>query len=1124
MRFTSWLRSLKSLVGRVQSTRTERRQRPRRRPQRLALEILEDRVTPSTVSWINPSGGDWDTGSNWNTGKIPGASDDVVINIPGQNTFTVTHSGSATDVVNSLTSQDALVVSGGSLSLAASSTVDDLQVDGGTLLANADLTVTGPDGYLAPDGRGPYSFLFISGTLGGGGTLYLDGNTSSLLGYSSVNVNLSIVNQGTAILANVTLGSGASFTNANGAILQAGIDTILNGSGTLVNEAGGTVLKEESPTYPQYNPSYFEILVPFSNAGLVEVNSGTLIIGGGSSSSGDYTAAASTLLEFQGSQSFTAGSISSAGQVEFDGPATVAANYSVSGTTNVGGSVAFSGPVNINGTQLIDNGTADFTAASFASPLSLDDVYLNGTLLLGGDLTITGPDGYLTHDNIDTGLYSFFFNSGTLGGSGTLCLDSSTSSLLGYSGVNVNLPIVNQGTAIVANVTLGSGASFTNNNGAILQEGIDNSLTGSGMLVNEAGGTVLNVPHPTYGPNNYFAVLVPFSNAGLVEVGSGGTLVIGGGSSSTGDYTAAAGTVLDFQGTQSFTAGSTISADSGSMVEFYGVVTTNGATLALTGGGSFQLLGGTLVDGTATLTAGSSMQIAGGTLDNFALENAGAMTWTSGTVEFTHGASFTNAATGIFNDQTDGTFGGDGSYCPAFTNQGLFVKSGGTGTTYLNMMLYNSGKVEVQSGTLSLGCDYYPSGGTITGPVTAPGTSNSGEYPVVPSQPISVGTFTQTATGDLYEEIGGYAAGTQYGQIDVLNSVALAGTLHVVLINGFTPKLGDQFEIINNQGSSPVSGTFAGYPEGATVWSGQYGFTITYAGAGGNNVVLTLTQIQYPTAVALASDHPSGSVYGQMVTFTATVSATTAPSVTPTGSVQFLIDGSDYGTPVSLAGGSGSVMANLPAGSHSVTADYTSASPSFANSDSAPFTAIVSPATLSVTASAQTKTYGQSLTFGSGSTQFSNSGLQNGETIGSVTLAVNNNGGAATAPAGGSYTITPSAATGGTFTPSNYTITYNTGTLTVNKYTFTYTIPNDSQTYGSPANFATDLGTAITTGVNGEKLDIAYSSTGDTATAAAGTYSITCVLSNGTGLLSNYSVTLQPGTLTVTTARAPSTF
>jgi hypothetical protein len=94
-------------------------------------------------------------------------------------------------------------------------------------------------------------------------------------------------------------------------------------------------------------------------------------------------------------------------------------------------------------------------------------------------------------------------------------------------------------------------------------------------------------------------------------------------------------------------------------------------------------------------------------------------------------------------------------------------------------------------------------------------------------------------------------------------------------------------------------------------------------------------------------------------------------------------------------------------------------------------TLTVTPAVLSITASNQSKLYGQTVPFGSGGTAFASSGLQNNETIGSVTLAVSGNGGA-TAAAVGNYTITPSAATGGTFIAGNYTITYYTGTLTVN--------------------------------------------------------------------------------------------
>ena len=106
----------------------------------------------------------------------------------------------------------------------------------------------------------------------------------------------------------------------------------------------------------------------------------------------------------------------------------------------------------------------------------------------------------------------------------------------------------------------------------------------------------------------------------------------------------------------------------------------------------------------------------------------------------------------------------------------------------------------------------------------------------------------------------------------------------------------------------------------------------------------------------------------------------------------------------------------------------------------------------------------------------------------------------------------------GTGLASNYSVTLTNGTLTVNAKALSYTIGNDSQTYGTLANLSLDLPGSFLTGVNGEDLTLAYASTGDTATALVGTYAITGVVSDGTGLASDYSVTLVPGTLTVTPA------
>src|SRR5207253_3202983 len=113
-----------------------------------------------------------------------------------------------------------------------------------------------------------------------------------------------------------------------------------------------------------------------------------------------------------------------------------------------------------------------------------------------------------------------------------------------------------------------------------------------------------------------------------------------------------------------------------------------------------------------------------------------------------------------------------------------------------------------------------------------------------------------------------------------------------------------------------------------------------------------------------------------------------------------------------------------------------------------------------------------------------------------------------------SYAIT-AAVMDGSGLASDYDVTLTNGMLTVNRYAFSYTLRNDSQTYGTAANLAADLPATITTGVNGENLAIRYSSTGDTMTAHAGSYAITGTLTDGTGRASDYAVTLTNGMLTV---------
>lgn len=97
------------------------------------------------------------------------------------------------------------------------------------------------------------------------------------------------------------------------------------------------------------------------------------------------------------------------------------------------------------------------------------------------------------------------------------------------------------------------------------------------------------------------------------------------------------------------------------------------------------------------------------------------------------------------------------------------------------------------------------------------------------------------------------------------------------------------------------------------------------------------------------------------------------------------------------------------------------------NDDSGTISNVINPATLSITAIDQSKCFGETFTFNG--SEFISSGLIGAETIGSVTLTSTGASAGATA---GIYAITPSGATGGTFNPSNYGITYFEGEMVVN--------------------------------------------------------------------------------------------
>jgi hypothetical protein len=175
----------------------------------------------------------------------------------------------------------------------------------------------------------------------------------------------------------------------------------------------------------------------------------------------------------------------------------------------------------------------------------------------------------------------------------------------------------------------------------------------------------------------------------------------------------------------------------------------------------------------------------------------------------------------------------------------------------------------------------------------------------------------------------------------------------------------------------------------------------------------------------------------------------------------------------------------------------------------------VTPAPLTIKANDNTKVYGT--TFTPASTAFTTPvAPQNGETVGSVT-ETSPEGTPATAAVPGPYAIIPSAATGGTFTPGNYTITYVNGALTVTPVPLTVTANDATKTYGQTVVLP-DTAFTTTGLVNGDTVtSVPVTSAGTLALAPVGgsPYAITPGTATGTYVPGNYTVTYVDGKLYV---------
>lgn len=123
------------------------------------------------------------------------------------------------------------------------------------------------------------------------------------------------------------------------------------------------------------------------------------------------------------------------------------------------------------------------------------------------------------------------------------------------------------------------------------------------------------------------------------------------------------------------------------------------------------------------------------------------------------------------------------------------------------------------------------------------------------------------------------------------------------------------YTLIDNDGTDPVSGTFAGLPEGALIVPN---LQISYRGGTGNDVTITVLGPSVTTATTLAAT-PNPAHALEAVALTATV---TASSGTPSGNVFYFDQESLLGSAPLVAGIATMTTSSLAPGAHNLTATF----------------------------------------------------------------------------------------------------------------------------------------------------------------------------------------------------------
>ncbi|HET6249366.1 MAG TPA: CARDB domain-containing protein [Tepidisphaeraceae bacterium] len=577
-----------------------------------SAEGLEPRRLLAAVSWVGASSGDWDTAANWSNAAIPTAADDVTINTsPG---ITVTHS-TGNDAVNSITSNNPFILSGGSLTVATTVSLTKSFTIAGGILSGATITGTGGELMVSPTGG-----VLDGATLDSDISLPDGANLTITNGVTLNNANIVISAVTTSTAVTFNLSSSPSINGTGGIVLGGSapsldlvsldnsVGGLTIGAGIAIAGAGGTIATAAGAGTITLNGAISANAIGsgvnidgqgWDNEGTISaLNGGTMNINADVGSNGSITETNSTLLLGGIVTDITnvtrsGGTINLAGFLSSDS-GTFTFNNQTGSWNLTGGMVGTCTLVFTNGNSLIPTSdTGTFDDVTLDSDLMIPDgaslTVTDGLTMVGANVTLEAAESattlnFLSNEDQDiaggqidlegvtpANNFVVFDNAG-----GNTTLDA-TASIVGSGGT---IQAINSG----GNATIIGSITASMPGQAIILAGDASSLLGSISAI--GGGTLTD-------------------NANLGVSGSisetDSTLNLGATYGSISNITATGGTV-NLTGTLNF---------------FGGTATLNAAT------GPWNLEGGTVQDMHLAFTGTDTLipTIAGGTFSNVTLDS-----------------------------------------------------------------------------------------------------------------------------------------------------------------------------------------------------------------------------------------------------------------------------------------------------------------------------------------------------------------------------------------------------------------------------------------------------------------------------------------------------------------------